>query len=187
MKDQWSGKTLRANSLTATPTPTRWSRKSAALPTASSAWPVPRRWSRGSLAHFTLPVARADGLDEVVLRDQVALVVNGDGQLRQRPLGRAEDRPCLIGDVERRLVAGAQQVVRLLLVQRHRAADVGADLGVGNDAVVRPVLAASGTGFEVLRVEAHQQHDGLGLLLSASALVDSSVALRDDVERRSRW
>ena len=51
----------------------------------------------------------------------------------------------VLGHVERRLVARAEQVVGLLLVQADRAADVGADLGVGDDAVVRPALAASGS------------------------------------------
>ena len=48
----------------------------------------------------------------------------------------------LARDVELRLVARAQQVVRLLLVQGDGAADVRADLGVRDDAVVGPVLAA---------------------------------------------
>ena len=77
-------------------------------------------------------------------------------------------------------MARAQQVVGLLLVQRHRAADVGADLGVGDDAVVGPVLAARRT-VEVAGVEAHEQHDRLGLLLQL-VLVQLVEPLGDDVE-----
>ena len=96
--------------------------------------------------------------------DEVALVVDGDGQLGQRALGRSEDDRRLLGDVELRLVARAEQVVRLLLVQGHRASDVRADLRVRDDAVVGPVFAAGGD-VEVFGLEAHQQHGGLGLLL----------------------
>src|SRR3954470_21963584 len=97
-------------------------------------------WSRRSM--FPLPEARSDGLVEVALRDEVALGIDGDRQLRPRSLGRAEDDLCLVRDVELRLMARAQQVVGLLLVERDGAADVGADLGVGDDALVVPVLAA---------------------------------------------
>ncbi len=64
------------------------------------------------------------------------------GSCGKRALGRAEDHLGAVGHVEGRLVARAQQVVRLLLVQRHGATHVGADLRVGDDAVERPVLAA---------------------------------------------
>src|SRR5215471_8802001 len=46
---------------------------------------------------------------------------------------RAEDHVGPVCRVEGRLVARAQDVVRGLLVQRDRAAHVGADLGVGDD------------------------------------------------------
>ena len=82
--------------------------------------------------------------------------------------------------VEGRLVARAEQVVGLLLVQRNRAADVGADLGVCNDAVVGPVFAAGG-GVQLVRVQAHEQDDGLGLLVQL-AFAQFVQALGDDVE-----
>src|SRR5664279_1638767 len=99
-------------------------------------------WFRRSM--FPLPEARADGLMEVALRDEVALGIDGDRQLRQGTLGRAEDDLRLVRDVELRLVAGAEQMVGLLLVQRNGAADVRADLRVGDDALVVPGLAVLG-------------------------------------------
>src|SRR4051812_40179442 len=96
----------------------------------------------------TLPEARANRFMEIALGDQVALAVHGDRQLRQRSGCRAEDDLAFMRQVEGGLVAGAEQVVGLLLVQCHRAADVRADLGVGNDAVVAPVLPA-GSGMQV--------------------------------------
>ena len=137
----------------------------------------------------TLPEARADRFLERSGRDEVALVVDGDLQLRQRALGRAEDHLGVLRHVEGRLVARAEQVVRLLLVQADRAADVGADLGVGDDAVVAPVLLL--LGLDVLLVEAHEQHGRLGLLLEevrGAALTGDRVgqqALRHDVEDRA--
>src|SRR5215204_5321469 len=84
---------------------------------------------------MTLPETRTDGFGEVALRDEVALVVDGDGQLRERSGRRPEDHLAVVRHVELRLVAGAEQVVGVLLVQRNRAADMGADLGVRDDAV----------------------------------------------------
>ena len=85
---------------------------------------------------MALPEARADGFGEVALRDEVTLVIHLDGQLRQRAGRGAEDDLRAVRDVELRLVARAQQVVRLLLVEGHGAADVCAHLRVGHDAVI---------------------------------------------------
>ena len=101
------------------------------------------RWCRCSSA-ATLPEARADRFLERSGGDEVALVVDGDLQLRQGPLGRAEDDLAVLRHVEGRLVARAEQVVRLLLVEPDRTTDVGADLGVRNDAVVAPVALLLG-------------------------------------------
>ena len=90
---------------------------------------------------MALPEARTDGFGEVAACDEVALSVDGDRQLRQGTGGGPEDDRGAVRDVELRLVARAQEVVRLLLVQCDGAADVRADLGVGDDAVVRPVGA----------------------------------------------
>ena len=76
------------------------------------------------------------------MRDHVALVVDHDRQLRQRARGRAEEHLAVVGQVEGRLVARAEQLVGLLLPEADRAADVGADLGVAEDPVDAPVLAA---------------------------------------------
>src|SRR5690242_12673406 len=104
---------------------------------------------------ITLPVTWSYRFFEVAGGDQVALIVNCDGQLGERAACRAEDNLAFLGQVEGRLVARAQQVVRLLLIEGNRATDVGADLGVGNDAVVAPAFAAR-RDVEVLRVEAHE-------------------------------
>src|SRR3546814_12535751 len=63
-------------------------------------------------------------------------------QLGKSARCRTEHDPAAVGEVERRLVARAEQVVRLPLVERDRATHVGADLGVGHDALDGPVLAA---------------------------------------------
>ena len=86
--------------------------------------------------------------------------------------------------VEGRLVARAEQVVGLLLVQADRAADVGADLGVGDDAVVGPVLA-SWLRVEVVRVEPDEQDGGLGLLVERVVRRLLVEALGHDVEDRA--
>ena len=67
------------------------------------------------------------------LGPQEPLVVNIDRQDRQRTGGRPEQHVTPVSGVERRLVARAQEVVPLRLVEAHRAAGVGADLGVGDD------------------------------------------------------
>ncbi|MPM25154.1 hypothetical protein SDC9_71644 [bioreactor metagenome] len=78
-----------------------------------------------------------------------------------------------VAEVEGRLVARAQQVVRLLLPQGDRAADVGADLRVAQDARHLPVLAG---GRDVDRRRIHPDDDDrrLGLLL---LVLDAVVVL----------
>jgi hypothetical protein len=78
--------------------------------------------------HITLPVTWSYRFFEVAGGDQVAFVVNCDGQLGERPAGGAEDHLALLSEVKGGLVARAQQVVRLLLVQSNGATNVGADL-----------------------------------------------------------
>ena len=114
--------------------------------------------------------------------DEVSRVVDGDLELRQGPLGRAEDDGAVLGEVEGRLVARAEQVVRLLLVQADRAAHVGADLGVGDDAVDAPVLGL--LHLDQVGVEADQDDRRLGLgLEDVLALVDVLLErLGHDVE-----
>ena len=77
-------------------------------------------------------------------------------------------------------MARAQQVVRLLLIKGNRATDVGADLGVGNDAVVAPVLASC-RWLQGRRIKTHEEHNSLGLLVEL-ALVQFVQAFRNDVE-----
>src|SRR3954447_7065247 len=136
MKDQWSGKTLRRFFLARVARPSRSSAHSAAAPTRLGFEAVAAvefveatllvsmlmtgYSGSGSLARallgVALPVAGSYGFLEVALRDEVAVVVHHQRQLRQRAGGRAEDHLRCVGQVERRLVARAQQVVGLALV-----------------------------------------------------------------------
>src|SRR3546814_19661649 len=79
----------------------------------------------------------SDGFDEVAVRDQIAVLVDGNRQLRQRTCGRTEDRPGEVQRIELRLVERAQNAVGLLLVERGRAAQVRADLRVNRKSVVK--------------------------------------------------
>src|SRR5919109_1249519 len=94
--DQWSGKTLR-----------RARRAKLAVPSRSSTYLS----ERSSMVVISLlppvPECRADRLVEVPQRDQRALVVDAEGELRQRPRGRPEERLGASEHVELRLVAGA--------------------------------------------------------------------------------
>src|SRR5690349_14516381 len=116
MKDQWSGKTLRRFFFIMVARPRR---SSAQVATVAPLAGVPVLAATESLLEMVLiaqsapfPEARADGFLEVALRDQVAVLVDGDRQLRQRAGGRAEHDLAGVGEVERRLVARAEQVVR---------------------------------------------------------------------------
>src|SRR5690606_23119278 len=150
-------------------------------PSPLRAW-CPREELRCSM---TLPEARADGFGEVALRDEVALVVDVDRQLRQRTRGRSEDDLGVIADVELRLVARAQQAVRLLLVECHGAADVGADLRGCAMAVERRPVACGGLVL-LVRSQANQRGDRLRRLLELSALVaELHQALGDDLHGRA--
>ena len=95
------------------------------------------------IAGVPFKIARAGRDIETTLGDEVSLGVRRDRQLRQRTRGRAEDHQPRVTQVERRLVARAEQVVGLLLPQADRAADVGADLGVAEDAADRASPCAS--------------------------------------------
>src|SRR4029079_11435907 len=146
MKDQWSGKTLRICFLAMVARPRRSSAHSAAAPTrlgfGAAAALVPLVVNGVFIsASPSFPVARADWFGEVTLGRQVALAVHHDGQLGQGTGGGAEDHLAIVRQVERRLVARAEQVVGLLLPQGDRAADVGADLREAEDAVDAPVRA----------------------------------------------
>src|SRR4051812_15812247 len=78
-----------------------------------------------------LPERGSDRFPEVASRDQVPLRVNGNGKLGQRPGGGTENRLRTVGREELGLVARAEDPLRLRLVQRGGAAQVGADLRVG--------------------------------------------------------
>src|SRR5699024_4226795 len=151
MNDQWSGKILRAMNRTKPPPATRWSSQSP--PTAPSLYtrepsPAPGAGFRvlgvvvvtgslvlGRIGHglVLVDVAEAwrDRLGEVTGGDEVSLVVHLDRQLGERAMRRAGDHLGTVGDVEGGLVARAEHVVGLLLVEGHRAADVRADLREG--------------------------------------------------------
>src|SRR6476661_5904470 len=182
MKDQWSGKTLRSCFLPSAARPRRSSAQVAAAPArfffGALAGAVPLVLANDGIAKSpTFPEARAYRLGEVAGRDQVALAVHRDGELRKCTGGRAEDDPAVVRQVEGGLVAGAQQVVRLLLPQGDRAPDVGADLGVAQDALDAPVLTAGGGG-DVAGLHPDDDRRGLGLgLLQTDALVERLAVL----------
>src|SRR3954453_6281259 len=142
MNDQWSGKTLRRFFLARVARPSRSSAHSATFPTgvgfeavAAVVLDVATRLvsmliavysAPGSLARallgVALPVAGSDRFLEVALSHQVAVVVHHKRQLGERTSGRTEHHLRGVGEVERRLVARAEHVVGLLLVQRDRTA-----------------------------------------------------------------
>src|SRR3712207_3924770 len=98
MKDQWSGKTLRPNSRRMPDPPTRESTKSVNRPVLVLATKAGSAVD-AALMHITLPVTWSYGFFEVAGSDQVALVINCDGQLGERPAGRAEDHLALLREV----------------------------------------------------------------------------------------
>src|SRR4051794_6953502 len=116
-----------------------------------------------------VPERGPDGLLEVAPRDEVSLVVDRDGELRQGPGGRAEDRLRALGHVELRLVAGAEDAAGLLLVQRHRAAGVRADLGEGEVVAVTEVLLAGRwrEGLQLLGPQPDEHDRTVGRVVAA--------------------
>src|SRR4029453_696295 len=182
MNDQWSGKTLRPNSGRMPEPPTRSSTKSVKRPTFVFATKGASAVDE-ALMLVTLPVTRSYRFFEVAGCDEVALCVNCDGQLGERTAGRSKDDLAFLREVERGLVARAQKVVCLLLVKSNRATNMGADLGVSNNAVVAPVLAALG-GVQRVGIDAHQQNDGLGLFVQL-AFVKFVETFGNDVEGRT--
>src|SRR3954451_5591995 len=128
--DQWSGKTLFMLLRRKVAEPNRSSTVRRPFLVAASAGLLMRS--------TTLPEARAHRHVVRHLRDEVAVGVDVELHLRQPAGGRTEDDVRVVGHVERRLVAGTQQVVRLLLVEADRAARVRADLRVGHVVELRP-------------------------------------------------
>src|SRR6478672_8918425 len=100
MNDQWSGKTFRPNSRRMPEPPTRWSTKSVMRPPLVLATKVGVLAVDVALMLITLPVARSNRFFEVARSVEVTFVVYGDGQLRERPAGRAEDNLAFLGQVE---------------------------------------------------------------------------------------
>src|ERR1700712_2583661 len=166
MKDQWSGKTLRRFFFARPARPRRSSAHVAAAPALdgfealAAVVPLVLATPLLELIVVTLPEARTNRLGEVAGGNQVPICVHSQRQLGQVSGSRPEDDPAVVGEVERGLVARAQQVVRLLLPQGDGAADVGADLGEAQDAVDAPVLAALG-GLDVVGL--HLDDDDRGL------------------------
>src|SRR3954451_21633984 len=106
--DQWSGKTLFMLLRRKVAEPNRSSTARRLFLVAASAW---------LLISATLPEARAHRHVVGPLHDEVTLGVHINLHLRQAARRGAEDDVGVVGHVERRLVARAQQVVLLLLVQ----------------------------------------------------------------------
>src|SRR6201999_4230971 len=90
----------------------------------------------------TLPKCRSDGFDEVTFGDEIPVGVDRDGQLCQRARCRAEYRLGEMQCVELRLVAGGEDSVGLLFVQRRRASQMRADLSEGEEFAEVEVLLA---------------------------------------------
>src|SRR5215212_5608287 len=187
MNDQWSGKTLRRFFFIAVPSPRRSSAQMAAPPTRDgflalaasvrllrTKRPVSMltrglRSKRNGVSirmgcsfGITLPEARAHRFGEIAPGHKIPLVVDHDGQLGERTGGRTEDHLAGVREIERRLVARAEQVVGGALVEGDRTAHVGADLGIGHDAGDRPVLPP-GTGDDLVRLHPDHDHGGLRL------------------------
>ena len=111
----------------------------------------------------TLPEARADGFGEVALRHEVALVV--DRRCGSWGSGRAAGPKITLPLSARSKVDwwhGQSRWWVCCSYRRDRAADVGADLGVAEDAVDDPVLAAR-AGGDVVGLHPDQDDRGLGL------------------------
>ena len=162
--DQWSGKTFRSR--TRTPR-APWSRSSSQRAGA---------FKRPFDAHDRSQKLGPTGSWKSLGRDQEALRVHADRQLRQRPGRRAEDHPRALRRVEGRLMAGAQDVVGGLLVQGGRAAHVRADLGVGDDVVDRPVL--DDLVGHAWRAGANCSWPGRNLMMMTAALAIASSLSR---------
>src|SRR3954464_14390479 len=149
--DQWSGKTLFMLLRRKVAEPNRSSTARRPFLVAASAW---------LLISATLPVTRAHRHVVGLLHDEVTLGVDIDLHLRQATCRRAEDDVGVVGHVERRLVARAQQVVRLLLVQADRAPRMCADLGVRDVVVLRPGKLSRRTDLTRPEADQHRRREG---------------------------
>src|SRR5215217_7984329 len=109
-------------------------------PCPASWWGRPVRWRSEPSDALPVPVGGAYGLNVVAAGHEVALVIDVQRQLREGAGGRAEDRFGALRDVELRLVARTEDPAGLLLVERDRAAGVGADLRVGHVLAIREAL-----------------------------------------------
>ncbi len=98
-----------------------------------------RSWSRRSCG---VPEAGADGLGEVALRDEVAVGVDGQRQLRQRPPGRPATRPRAVA-AGRTSTGGTGRPARCASSRYcgDGAAGVRAHARVGDEALRAPALA----------------------------------------------
>ena len=74
------------------------------------------------------PRSRAYRLGIIPLRGEVAIGIDRQRQLGQRPGGRSRERPSPIKHIERGLVAGAEQLFGFRLIERDRASRMGAHL-----------------------------------------------------------
>src|SRR5699024_8777126 len=96
---------------------------------------------------------------------------------------RTEDDLAFLREVVGRLVARAQQVVRVLFIERNWAANVGANLGVGDDTVDVPVFAAF-TDLHVFWVQTHQQYNSFCFLVELVVL-EIQQTVRYNVQGRT--
>src|SRR5688572_20156353 len=99
MKDQWSGKTLRTCFFADPAMPARSSTQLAAPPNLERLGGVAAVLAL-VLMSASFPEARAHRFPEVTGGDEVALLVDGQRQLRQCAGGRTEDHLAVVGEVE---------------------------------------------------------------------------------------
>src|SRR3954463_4440884 len=185
MNDQWSGNTLRICVRVAVAMPVRSSAQLGMPPMIDGLDGFAAVLALVLMRSASLPEARTYWFREVTRRDQVSLGVDRDGQLRERPRGGTEEHLAVVGQVERRLVARAQQVMGLLLPQGDGAADVGADLGIAEDPVDAPVLATL-RGRDVVGVHPDEDDGGLGLHLQQLGALRRRLAVALTVEEELR-
>ena len=145
MKDQWSGKTLRRllhrrGEPEPVVGPGRRRRRPGWASGGGRGGALLSATLLGVDAHcFHAPRSSVPRVRRSRLGDQVPLVVDRQRKLRQRAGGRAEDDLGGVGEVEGRLVAGAEHVVGGRSFSEIGQPDVGADLRVADDAVDGPV------------------------------------------------
>src|SRR5699024_2449027 len=127
----------------------------------------------------TLPECRANWLDEVALRHEIALFIHGDRQLWQCTCSWSEDWLTVVQCVELRLVAWTQDSVGLSLIKRGWATDVSTNPSVRVVIAVVEVFLTLTLSY-LLRIVVAQtsQHTGVAVTVNRVHVVLVYVLLR---------